>query len=124
MSKLIAVLLLPDLRILPNRKSTDVRRSPYDSPGSTMLRNWIGMPLDSGRPRVVLSTPGMPRNNARVWAPRLWLCTDGNSFPGYATLLSVPLTSTSIFGTVYEASPLRFVFHPDSRWQNCCGHCP
>ena len=84
----------------------------------------MGMPLESGRPRLVLSTPGIPRNNASVWPPRLWLCTEGNSFPGYGRLLNVPLTSTSIFGTVYEASPLMFVFHPDSRWQNCCGHWP
>ncbi len=54
----------------------------------------------------------------------LWLCTDGNSFPGYGRLRNVPLISTSIFGTVYVARPFTFVFHPDSRWQDDCGHCP
>ena len=42
----------------------------------------------------------------------------------YGTLRKVPLNSTSIFGMVYVASPLKVVCHPDSRWQNACGHWP
>src|SRR5688572_1332893 len=123
MSKLIAVLLLPYLRILPSRKSIDVRRSPYNPPGSTMFRNWTTFPLLNGRFRPdVFTTPGMLSTS--TWPLRLWLCTEGNSLPGYGRLLNVPLSSTSIFGIVYDASPFRFVFHPDSRWQKACGHCP
>ena len=78
------------------------------------------MPLASGRPRFVLSDDARDSEEQRsTCPPRLWLCTEGNSFPGYGRLLNVPLISTSIFGTVYVASPLKFVFHPDSRWQNC-----
>src|SRR4030095_1028862 len=61
---------------------------------------------------------------ARTCAPRLWLVTLGKLFPGYGTLCHVPLSSTSTFGTVYDARPLMFVSHHDSRWQKACGHWP
>ena len=54
----------------------------------------------------------------------LWVATLGKLAPGYGRLRNVPLISTSIFGTVYVASPFTFVCHPDSRWQKACGHCP
>src|SRR5688500_15210817 len=84
-----------------------------------MFRNSIGSPLESGRPRLV-STIG----TASTCPPILWLVTLGKLLPGYGTLFHVALSSTSIFGTLYDARPLRFVCHPDSRWQNCCGHWP
>ena len=37
---------------------------------------------------------------------RLWLVTLGKLLPGYGRLWNVPLNSTSIFGMVYDASPL------------------
>src|SRR5262249_24009958 len=115
------VLVVPNLRILANRRSTAFRRSPYRAPGWTTFRNSTVLPLPNGRLRlVVLTTPGML--SASAWPPQLWLWVDGNSFPAYGRLRNVPLTSMSIFGTLYVASPLMFVCQPDSRWQNCSGH--
>src|SRR5215510_2453731 len=123
MSRFTCVLVLPYFKILPKRRSTEFRRSPYITPGLTMFRNSTTCPLPNGRFRdVVLTTPGML--NASTCAERLWLCTEGNSFPGYGRLRNVPLSSTSTFGMVYVASPFRFVCQPDSRWHDDCGHCP
>src|SRR5215475_898865 len=88
-----------------------------------MFRNSTTLPLPNGRfSDVVLTTPGIL--NASTWPTRLWLWTDGNSLPAYGRLRNVPLISTSAFGTLYVTRPFRFVCHPDSRWQNACGHCP
>src|SRR6185436_16653123 len=120
-SRFNCVLVLPYFRILPKRRSTAFRRSPYTVPGSTICRNSTTCPEPNGRlSDVSLTTPGML--NASTCAPRLWLWTEGNSLPGYGMLRKVPLSSTSTFGMVYVASALKFVCQPDSRWQNDAGH--
>ena len=75
-----------------------------------MLKNSITFPLESGRPRLVSAI-----GTASTCPPRLWLVMLGKLFPGYGTLFQVALIRTSIFGTVYDARPLKFVCHPDSR---------
>src|SRR5687767_6197688 len=119
MSSATSVLVRPYLRFLPKRRSAWLRRSYFDLPGSTMFRNSITLPLESGRPRLVSAI-----GTASTCPPRLWLVMLGKLLPGYGTLCHVPLSRTSILGMLYEASPLMFVFHPDSRWQKDCGHWP
>src|SRR5437867_12239468 len=84
-----------------------------------MLKNSMGKPLESGRPRVVWTCGARS-----TCPPRLWLATAGTLFPGYGTLWNAVLRRTPIFGAVYEASPLTFVSHPDSRWLHAIDHCP
>ena len=119
MSSAINVRVRPYLRFLPNRRSTPFSRSPYIEPGLTMLKNSTPVSAANSRPRLVSANSSnacatealggdarevVPRHTGRLW--------------------NVPLTSTSIFGTLYVASPFKFVCHPDSRWQKACGHCP
>src|SRR6476619_7458128 len=104
---------------LPNRKSTWLRRSPYFTPGWIMFTNSIGIPLESGRPRLVWNSGAMIAE-----APRLWLVTLGKLLPGYGTLWNVLERSTSILGSVYDPNPLTLVWNPDSRGQNSRGHWP
>src|SRR5436190_22923329 len=117
MSTATSVLVRPYFTILPSRRSTPLRRSPYTVPGLTMLKNWTGPAPENGLPRLV------SLNSKNAVPPRLWLVMDGKLPPGYGRLWNVPLTSTSILGTLYDASPLTFVCQPDWRWQKDCGIC-
>src|SRR5689334_22593790 len=83
-----------------------------------MLTNSMALPLESGRPRFVWAI-----GTISACAPRLWLATLGKLEPGYGRLCHVALSRTSIFGTLYDASPLTLVRKPDSRWQYACGSC-
>ena len=86
MSSATSVFVRPYRRFLPNRTSAWLRRSSYNLPGSTRFRNSMGLPLASGRPRLVsrdrhcehLSAEALA-GDAREIVPRI-----GNAVPGAA----------------------------------------
>src|ERR1700722_9776514 len=88
----------PNFRIFARRMSTSFTRSPYRVPGSMRLIVALGTPFDSGRPSDGWMTAFDADQFAASGAP--W------------SLLNVPESSTSTFGTVYEPSPVYRVTSP------------
>src|SRR6185369_12443438 len=92
------VLARPVRMIFANRRSSSLTRSPYSVPGVIRLTVADGALFDRGRPR----DGAIAEFGAAQFAA---------SAPPWS-LRAVPLTCTSIFGTVYEPSAVNRVTQP------------
>src|SRR6266850_6281131 len=109
MSRLTIERLFPARRILPNRRSSSLRRSTKTLFGDRRPTVTFAPPPASGRPSVEL-------------AARNWLLAANAaliSLPG--VLRNVPASWTSIRGTVYTPYIFTCVSIGDARWQYCAG---